>query len=289
MEKWHKPINTELQRGLLKAHAERAKEEGKWLAFRANPQVRMTPEHFLELLAEGRFETTSPTEWDLIEDPLKQEAPRLQGPRPPEVPQEQKVVMPTRTHKVPMRNNKATAGRRISYYGKEKEASVPAPPQLAENLYNRALPPMDRMWYGIQRLKSIEAEEGRLGAEKAKVTAEIQKCSQELNGKAPQADVRPVAVPATPRPKRRVKTRNIAYGIRTAILQEILDHGPQTKQELVQRLVGKFRQNKVEGNLWPMTSEGVIVRGDDGRFALGSRWTKTRAAHRVQRAEAVTE
>jgi hypothetical protein len=290
--KTEEKFNTELQRGLLKAHAEKALQEQKWLRFKSNDQRSqfvISPTNFLELLNQGRFEMTSPSMWELFtpEGSKVPEAPVTTTPTPaPKAPTATPTPIQKRT---PMRNNGATAGRKINYYG-----NTTTPATRTTTTTPKGNLPEDEMWMLMQRRKALAAERARVEAEYAQTTTRIQQLAQQLdNADVPTRPTNTTITPPASKPtngrKRRKSPRFIAKGIRTAILQEIVDHGPLTVGQFYQRLVPKFHQDKVNRNLYSMLQDNVLQQDANKRYALGERWANARSARRVERTEAVTE
>ena len=259
----NKRLNTELQRGLLRAHAEQAQRRGAWLRFRAQPQFVITPAQFFELLHQGRFETTSPVDWEIFEEPHAEEAAAVTET----VTTQEKDSMDTSTTapaKTPRRNNAYTAGRKINY-GKAKEGATGDPLEA-----------------GLRQLKALEAEKTN-----AKTTYEATLARIESQRQALVAGIMKnlgtgtgAAVNGTGEapPARRVHRRRRATGIRAAVLELLVKQGPQTKAELATALKGQYSAAKIERNIWPMLSERILFRNEQRQLALGPNWTKTKTA-----------
>jgi hypothetical protein len=264
-------FNTELQRGLLMALGEEAQSKNLWLRYRARPEVRMTPTHFMELVQQGRFELTSPIEWEMYEQEQAQEVTKVT--KVPEAPPTPPPPAP-RQESAPMKQTTI-------------KAKSTTPTNNPEELLIEALKVRKALGVEIERTRKAHAAEiAKLETEFNNLGQEIVRLSTGLVG----GSTPPRATPAAPAPvaeaprkkRRRYNPRTIAFGIRAAIVETLLANGPQTVQGLQQLLVGRYHQDKVRGNLPQMVGDGLITKDDKGVYALAPRWPHSRSGRRVQ-------
>jgi hypothetical protein len=264
-------INTQLQRGLLKAHAEVAERRGLWLRHKDQKQFRITPTHFIELLDAGRFETTSPNDWEMYEQEKAVEVKAVAVPVP-------QVAQPVATPPPPPRPVRV----KVMEKNTTQTAGLSATRAILEK---------------IRELENVDKEYEALGKRRTALVEEIQRQTARLAG----APDRTVAVPTattttstTPTNRmrfngtRRVpnrRTKNYAKGVRKAILAAMLERNGKVTSlwELAAALSGTFRQAQIVRNLPAMMSDGLLRRAgtDPNHYELGPRWEKSRSAREI--------
>ena len=261
-EEFHNDL---LQRGILRAFAERAMFEGKWIRLKAKPDVQFRPSQFILLLEQGHWMKTLPSDWEafrpLSPKPVKtEESGPVEAPAPappPRQPKEKKPVSTTTTTNTPADRPKILA--------------------TPERLY--------------QRLERRQAITEKYQTEMAELQQEINELARALGiGQGqPAVAAKPAAAPTTttlpPRMHRRKKAH--AKGIRVAILRQLTRNGgTRTGVQIQSALLGNFTPDQVAKNLYPMVAEGILTLDKTtGQYTLGARWANTHAGRQVQMTE----